>query len=624
MKTHLKVSAFLYIFFLLSFCFLEKAYSESYVKITGVSGVQAPPVCIGNPSMPDIVLDPSLAGNITVNVSTLGIPDGTKVKVKFKNEENINPPEGIIDQGMSTIPITLNAGNAKVLYIETDPFLPTITKSASNGRLDLDDSTVVLYHLDGNLTDAKSNSTNLNYCCSPALQYVEGISTNSKGIYFWGTKGTQEIRRVDKYPDPNGTGFTSTPDKWSAEFFIKPFKDAGSESWATFLLLDSHIASGFFLGKSPFTGENNKLVVSHSDSKGTAHTIEITNPLIVNNWSYIAITHDGHLFKLYINGEEKGSVVADGNLGPNPWGNFGIAAGSLWYGDHSAQLAIDEIRISSLARNKTELVNNTKELLGTNLHARTLLTPNNTNKKLTLVQDKNKKHKKIKKIILARDGGTLNALDGEAKADSDTVALFHFNGTTKDSVSKKVLIGDPEVIEFDEGKNQKDNGSISFEGKDDLLLVNKKLFPQEPIEWTIDFFSKPGDLVSPLPIGILTIDNGQIFAMISYQKLPDGKTTLSASALDGNKKPVVIGQEADFPSDKWTHFALIYKDKKIQFLINGKSLGEAELPTLYKKGDGAISVGSDGGDSIFTGQIDELRISDIARSQAELEVYAKR
>ena len=150
------------------------------------------------------------------------------------------------------------------------------------------------------------------------------------------------------------------------------------------------------------------------------------------------------------------------------------------------------------------------------------------------------------------------------------------------------------------------------------------MFPPKVKEWTIDFFSKPEEGANPLfPTGILTIDNGQIFTMVSYVKTPEGKTILSASSLDASGKSVVIGAEADFPTDKWTHLAVVYEDKELKFLVNGRQLGEENLPSLYKKGDGAINVGSDGGDGIFSGQIDELRISDVARSAVELEVYAK-
>lgn len=616
--TLIKVTGMFSIFWFFSF----PAYSQENIKITGVAGIQPPPLPLADTSMPDILLDSSLSGAVNVDVSTFGVPDGTKVRVKFKDENIANPPEGMVESGKATIPVTLNAGNVKVLYAETDPFIPLITKSASGGKLDSDSSTVALYHLDNTISDNSGHGFDLTYYPGwEAINYVDGISASSKGIYFWVTPGTYENRRVHRYGNPNGTGFTSSPLKWSSEFSIKPLWDAPSETWNPFLLQDQNILTWTFLGKSPFTGEDNKFVVWHFDSKGSSHSIEIPNPTMANSWTYLTITHDGEKVKLYVNGEEKGSVLSEGNLGPHAWGNYGVAAGGIFSGN-GAKLVVDEIRISNVVRNREELLSNAGELLGTNFKFRSLLASKD-DKGLKFALGEKKKKIKVEKEIRAQVATTAPG-EKEPKADNDTVALFHFNGTTKDSVTKKVLVGDPDTINFDEGRNEANNSSINFEGKDDLLLVNKKLFSTQPKEWTIDFFSKPDDSNLPLPIGILTIDNGQIFAMTSYLRTPDGRTILQASSLDSHGKPVVIGAEASFPPDKWTHLALVYQDKKLRFLVNGKPLGEAELPTLYKKGEGEIHVGSDGGDGIFSGQIDELRISDVARSDAELEVYAKR
>lgn len=623
---------FLYIVFFISSSLLP-AYAESHIKITGVSGQKAPDIPLADTSMPDIVLDASLAGDVNVDISTLGVPDGTTVKVKFKDEINPNPPEGTVESGTATIKVNLESGNAKVIYAETDTYIPIITKSASNGKLDTDSGTVGLYHLDSDVLDASGNGNHLTYYPGwEPINYVDGVNPNSKGIYFWSTQNTYENRRVHRYDNPNGSGFTSIPQKWSSEFAVKYLKDIGSEQSYPLLIQDQNLLFYTLVGMTSWGwGEIGQYSVYHFDSKGAAHSIQIPSPFQVNKWTYITITHDGHLVKLYVNGEEKGSVVSDGNFGPQPWNNYGVCAGSVFNapgGWGNSSLVVDEIRVSNIVRNKDEIASNALELLGTGLRARTLLASKSSDKSLKLVtskKDKNKTKKgEIKKEIRLQTVETLSPQEGEAKKDKDTVALFHFNGTTKDSVSKKSLVGDPETVGFEEGKTGKDNSAVGFEGKDDLLLVNKKLFDGNPKEWTIDFFSKAGDTVSLIPTGILTIDNGQIFAMISYAKTFEGKNVFSGSSLDKDGKPVVIGAEAEFSQDKWTHLALVYKDKKLQFLVNGKPYGETDLPSLYKKGDGAINVGSDGGDGVFSGQIDELRISDVARSQAELEVYAKR
>ena len=611
-----------FLVFVLFFISITGLAIASEVKITSVGNIPAPVTSIGDPNNPDVVLDPSLAGTVNVEISGSGVPDGTKVRVKFKDEENTTSSEGSIQSGMTTVPITLSTGNAKVIYLETDPFIPQTIKSSSNKQLDSDIGTVFLYHLENNILDNSEHNNNLTYYPGwESINYTDGINSASKGIYFWVTPGTYENRRLQNLT-PNGTGFTSPPLKWSAEFALKPLRDAPSETWYPFGLQDQNILTWVYLGKSPSSGQDNKFVVRHYDSKCISHDIEIINSTSSNTWSYIGITHDGRTVRLYINGQEKGNVISEGNCGPQPWGNYGVTAGGTFSGN-GAKLVLDEIRLSNVARNSEELLNNSNELFGTNLLARKTNNIKSDNNEKNLSFNLQKK-RKTKKEIRLEVGATTAPQDGEAKKDDDTVALFHFNGTTTDSVSKKSLVGDPESIDFESGKNEQENSSVSFDGKDDLLLIKKNLFDSGTNEWTIDFFAKPDPSFAPLPNGILTVDNGQIFAMISYVRLQDGKAILSGSSLDSDANPAVIGTETDFPADKWTHIALVYGDKKLKLLINGKSVGEKNLPSLYKKGDGSINVGSDGGDGIFQGQIDELRISDIARSESELEAYAKK
>lgn len=115
------------LFYSITIGYLPNAFAEAQLKITGIAGTKAPDIPLADISMPDIVLDQSLAGDINVDVSSTDIPDGTKVKLKFTDEQNQNPPEAIIQSSMATIPINLQVGNVKTLYIETDPYLAPIT-----------------------------------------------------------------------------------------------------------------------------------------------------------------------------------------------------------------------------------------------------------------------------------------------------------------------------------------------------------------------------------------------------------------------------------------------------------------------------------------------------------------
>lgn len=121
--------------FSVAFCSFGKTHAESNIKITRVAGIKVPDIPLGDILRPDVILDPSLSGEINVDVETFGVPDETKVNLKFKGEDNSNPPSGLLENGMVTIPLNLEAGNVKVLFAETEPYFTQLASFSPN-RID--------------------------------------------------------------------------------------------------------------------------------------------------------------------------------------------------------------------------------------------------------------------------------------------------------------------------------------------------------------------------------------------------------------------------------------------------------------------------------------------------------
>ncbi len=80
-----------------------------------------------------------------------------------------------------------------------------------------------------------------------------------------------------------------------------------------------------------------------------------------------------------------------------------------------------------------------------------------------------------------------------------------------------------------------------------------------------------------------------------------------------------VTDPADFPVDQWTHFAVTYSGAtNMSFLyVNGDSVAMGTTPVNIL-GQG-MGIGYNQGDGYFSGQLDELRIWNTARTQAEIE-----
>lgn len=100
-----------------------KVASLEIAKIAGQEVVNPS----GEVSLPDLMLEYSLAGSRNVEVKAKNIPDGTEVKVVSGVEGSNNtslPSKGNLSGGIAVIPINIQAGATEVIKAETAPFIP--------------------------------------------------------------------------------------------------------------------------------------------------------------------------------------------------------------------------------------------------------------------------------------------------------------------------------------------------------------------------------------------------------------------------------------------------------------------------------------------------------------------
>jgi Concanavalin A-like lectin/glucanases superfamily len=63
----------------------------------------------------------------------------------------------------------------------------------------------------------------------------------------------------------------------------------------------------------------------------------------------------------------------------------------------------------------------------------------------------------------------------------------------------------------------------------------------------------------------------------------------------------------------WTHIACVYDGRQLRLFVNGTQVGISSANNQYVLGNNSLFVGYNGGSNYFNGQMDEVRISNIAR-----------
>ncbi|BDD79842.1 hypothetical protein [Burkholderia phage FLC9] len=205
------------------------------------------------------------------------------------------------------------------------------------------------------------------------------------------------------------------------------------------------------------------------------------------------------------------------------------------------------------------------------------------------------------------------AIDPYANSDGATVntsMLLHFNGINGAKVmrdnaypSRAFIFNADAMI----GSSQSLYGgsSAQFDGTGNMQTIDSAEL-QLSADFTVEMFIRPSDVTTPQTLlakgtgGKLTVDSGAIKAY------DDAGNFLNAGT-------VVLGQ--------WLHVALVKKTGTTTLYVGGVAVAQSPSFGTFGVNAGNLSIGSMVDSSVgYTGWIDELRISKVARYSANFTV----
>ncbi len=240
--------------------------------------------------------------------------------------------------------------------------------------------------------------------------------------------------------------------------------------------------------------------------------------------------------------------------------------------------------------------------------------------------------------ILEVDNPSFNPSTGEFKVDKYTIALWHFN---EGSLSKKV---ENEMISYD--ASPKGNHGIIVRGKwgkgifkscldlsgsGDSFEVDdekQKLSPRYAVTVEAWFhFSENITAPYPLLIGKATTSQGNgdpnyNFGVTNYRHddFPEYFVNWAISTVEGGYIHVTGRENWKSLIGAWHYLAGTYNGKEIKMYVDGKLKDRKEHKGILKTADKSLLVGRTGGQE-YNGLIDEIRISNVARSEKAIKEY---
>jgi hypothetical protein len=380
----------------------------------------------------------------------------------------------------------------------------------------------------------------------------------------------------------------------------------------------------------------------------------------LNTWSHVAMTYDGSMLRLYINGADAGSRAATGTLAP-PW----LEAGALG-GDSAFAGTIDELRFYRRALSQTEirldsatpidaaspleisLQTPSPNAIGVVRTAMTatfsramdtstvttstvqLLDSGNVVANATVRYDAATRIATLSPIgaltpltsyTMRVAGGTLGVRDAHgapmaadstwtfrtAAAESAPSAAYGFSGTSAAiAVDSSGNGNDADLVDGAASAAGRFGNGLRLDGVDDAVLL--------PVAETLTFSNAftVEAWISPTAFGR---DRSLWWTQSANLTLRAEGTVVPVAVLTGGQVGFV--STGVVPVGTWSHVAMTYDGSMLRLYINGADAGSrAASGTLVPVSppEGGIL----GGDSAFVGALDEMRLYRRALSAAEI------
>ncbi len=326
---------------------------------------------------------------------------------------------------------------------------------------------------------------------------------------------------------------------------------------------------------------------------GTGYSINMPSGMTIplNEWSHLACTYESGRYRIYVNGQianERTDVT--GSIDTN---NRELTIARNTYGREEWGGYIDESRISNLARSEQDIY--MAYLIGSKEH----------------------------------NGSALTATIGESaytnyEPDANTLALWHLeeeNGTgayIKDD-SGNSLDSTPTEAQYDGGYI---GGARYFDGSNDKITIN-------------DTTGSPLDVTNNLTLEawvyptLTDSDWDRIIEkswttdiapwnVYALHRVADTQKYRMNVSVGGTEQS--IDSVNEIPLYKWSYIVGTYDGNSLKIYINGKLENETNLTGSIDTNDMPVVIGgrSTSTNHFFQGKIDEVRISDVARTTEEI------
>ena len=329
--------------------------------------------------------------------------------------------------------------------------------------------------------------------------------------------------------------------------------------------------------------------------------------LVAGKWQHIAFTKTDGVVKIYLDGVQKSSKSFGSEITSTSNAlNFGCYSGASVCGSQYFNGALDEIRISNVARTANEIAESYRA--GRNQLLSTInLSSTNLSSKTSLPFW----------IAADRPGTYLESIIGESayanyQSDDNTVGLWHLDEKSgsgayfEDSTGNKNS-GTPAGTTFTEGKIGK---ARSFNGTNQYINLGSNINLANS-SFTADAWVKRG------VIGVNHVILGQgPYGTDTSLHFGFRNTNVFMCAFYGDD----LNTTETFIDTDWHLWTCTYDSStnSRKLYQDGKLIAQDTASGDYQ-GTGTFYIGSDGGGgSDFNGLVDEVRISDTVRTASEI------
>jgi len=322
-------------------------------------------------------------------------------------------------------------------------------------------------------------------------------------------------------------------------------------------------------------GTENTIYFAIANSNPSWTWVNTGAKINLNQWNHIALTYDKGLIKTYVGGElvysyDGAGVIGDYSLHAS---QDDLRIGNRqWYNLDTFKGEIDEVRVWNVAKTQAEIQANLNQKL--------------TGNEQGLVGYWN---------FEETTGNTVNDLTANKN-----------NGTLINGVQRTVANSNP--ITRPEGK------ALFFDGVNDSVKIADS--PNlNPTKITIEAWVKSSNWA------------GQTHPAIVAKGINEEYLLWKSNDAVGNEKfafrlgrnIVTVYGSTTVQNDVWYHVAATYDGNEVKLYVNGSLEGIQSIATVIPDGVNPVTIGGGVNSNYLRGNIDEVRIWNVARTQAEIQ-----